>query len=97
MSKIKVDTNRMKSDIESIEECVDGISHCYMDLIQCEVRLNKMWDGVASDTFSKEYKKDLVDLMTMISNLTKMSNYVDMAKKSYQDCETMISSVISDI
>ncbi len=96
-TKIKVNTNSLKSDASSIEASIKRINISLKNLQSDLIKLDSMWDGPASETFKVAYNSDIEALRTVISNLTKLNNYEKTARNKYDSCEQKVGSIVSSI
>lgn len=97
MADFKVSTTRLKSDAGSVKGYIDQMDRKLLSLRNGATQLDSMWDGPASEAFKAAINEDLTALETMISNLKKIYNYEQMAKVKYENCETQVSGVVSDM
>lgn len=95
--QIRVNTGRMKQDVDNIMASVNQISMKYTDLIQKKAELDTMWDGPASESFKKVTEDDMIALATVIGNLKKVYEYENIARERYEQCENRISGEIAGI
>ena len=97
MADIKANTDRMKSDVERLNDLVKRIHDRHSDLMQKKQELDNMWDGPASEATKAAIQDDLNALQVMIENMKKIYQYENTAKDKYNSCENQISGIIAGI
>lgn len=93
--KIKVNTNRLKNDADSVKVNIAKMQASMNSLKRDVTKLNTMWTGATSDAFKKAFKDDMNALNTMISNLEKIYSFETNAKAKYENCEKKVASLVS--
>lgn len=93
--KIKVNTNRLKSDADSVGVNIAKMQASMNSLKRDVTKLNTMWSGETNDTFKKAFEDDMNALNTMITNLNKIYSFETNAKTKYETCEKKVASLVS--
>lgn len=97
IDEIKVNTTRLRTDAEKVNKYISNIEASKKALQECLVKLDKMWDGEASEAFKKAMAKDILELEAMIENLKEIYKYETNAKNKYDTCEGRVAELIAQI
>ncbi len=95
--KIKINTNRLGTDAESIKRCIDNLANEVQNMRGSVDALRKMWEGQSCDAFYRAFLDDMRAMETVIKNLKSIWTYDTSAKKEYESCERRVSGMIADI
>lgn len=97
MDKIKIDTNRLGTDAESIKYYMDNLAREIENMKGSVTALEGMWEGPGCKAFHKAFQDDMRAMETVIKNIRSIYSYDTNAKKEYESCERKVSSMIADI
>lgn len=95
ISKIKINTDSLSTDADSIGESIGIIEQSISKLEEDYNVLNTMWDGPASEMFRIAYQDDIETLKTIIQNLKKFNLFETNARDKYNNCENEVGSIVS--
>lgn len=95
--KIRINTNRLGTDAESIKRYIDNLANEVENMQNSVHALKNMWEGPSCQAFCKAFQDDMRTVETVIKNLKRIWTYDTNAKKEYENCERKVSSMIADI
>ena len=94
-SKVKVNTNRLGSDAESIKKSINSMKKSVANLKGDLKKLNSMWSGPACAAFGMSFTVEIVEMEANINNLNELYNYEKNAQNKYNQCESKVSDHVS--
>ena len=94
---IKVNTNRLDSDVKQFENHIRAIRRQITDLKAHSRTLDSMWDGTASETFKSSFLADINSLEEILKVLDGINRYEDNARIKYDQCETKVGELVNQI
>ena len=94
---IKMDTEKLNSDMNSVDEHLENIRGHLKDLKDYAVLLDGMWTGLGSDAFRAAFHADLISLDTVIGNLESISKFEHKAYAKFQRCGINVRSAIDEV
>ncbi len=97
VSKIRINTNRLKTDAERMNGYIKEIKKEIEDMKRSVSELDAMWDGTSSEAFKKAFLDDMNAIANVIKNLEGIHAYETNAKTEYENCEKSVFSLISEI
>lgn len=97
VSKIRINTNRLKTDAERMNGYIKQIKKEIEDMKRSVSELDAMWDGTSSEAFKKAFLDDMNAMANVIKNLESIHAYETNAKTEYENCEKNVSALISEI
>lgn len=97
MDKIRINTNRLGTDAETVKSCIDKFAGEIENMKGSVTALERMWEGPSCKAFHKAFLDDMRAMETVIKNLRSIYSYDTNAKKEYETCERKVSSLIADI
>ena len=95
ISKIKINTDSLNADANSIGESIGIIEQSISKLEEDYNALDTMWDGPASEMFRIAYQDDIEALKTIVQNLKKFNSFETNARDKYNNCENEVGSIVS--
>ncbi|MDO5410937.1 MAG: WXG100 family type VII secretion target [Lachnospiraceae bacterium] len=97
VSPIKINTNRLKTDADQIENVICSMEK-KKEKLQAELEhLNSMWEGPAKESFTKAFRSDLKILDSVLKNLRTIQRYEVQSKEKYDNCENRVHELVSGI
>ena len=97
VSKIEVNTNTLRSDVERVRTELKGLKVDMRKLSEVSTQLNSMWEGEAKQAFIMAVQDDIRRLSELIAALEKFTTSTDTARGNYDTCEKNVSSIISSL
>lgn len=97
IEKIKVDTNQLQKDRQSLKVDLYHIKNEITDIYQDVQELDSMWDGSANDEFRKQFRKDHDMIQDIIEDMEKYISKIDFSIRKYENCENSIDEIINKI
>ncbi len=97
VSKIEVNTNTLRSDVERVRTELKGLKDDMRKLSEVSAQLNSMWEGEAKQAFIMAVQDDIRRLSELITALEKFTTSTDTARGNYDTCEKNVSSIISSL
>ncbi|MCI1722771.1 MAG: WXG100 family type VII secretion target [Lachnospiraceae bacterium] len=95
--RIETNTGTMKSDVESIQTEIRGLTDDGKKLQNAVSELNGMWEGEAKEAFMNAFQTDLNSLEDMISILSDITSATSEARSDYENCESKVSGIVASI
>jgi len=95
--RIETNTGTMKSDVESIQTEIRGLTDDGKKLQNAVSELNGMWEGEAKEAFMNAFRTDLNSLEDMISILSDITSATSEARSDYEICESKVSGIVASI
>lgn len=95
--RIETNTGTMKSDVESIQTEIRGLTDDGKKLQNAVSELNGMWEGEAKEAFMNAFRTDLNSLEDMISILSDITSATSEARSDYENCESKVSGIVASI
>ena len=96
-TKIKINTNRLQSDAEQVNNCIAQMKAEMEKMQESVTRMDQMWDGDGSEAFKAAFASDMKMLSSMIQNLKKVYQFEQTAKSKYNSCEQKVAEMIHNI
>ncbi len=97
ISRIRVNTDSLKSDAQSVADSINYIDKLLSDLEDDFNKLDAMWDGSANEAFRREYSSDIEGLRTVINNLRVFNRFENTAREKYDACEQSVGNIVASI
>lgn len=97
ISRIKIDTNMLNKDIQSIEACLKDIKKAMTEMKSEVAELDSMWDGDANKEFNKAFRDDMQVLNDAYKEIKEIVAYEKNARKQYNSCETKVGALVDSI
>ena len=97
IEKIKVDTNQLQKDRQSLKVDLHHIKNEITDIYQEVQELDSMWDGSANDEFRKQFRNDYNLIQEIIREMEKYIGKIDFSIRKYESCENSIDEIINKI
>ncbi len=94
---IKMDTDKLNSDMISVSERIESIRSTLNYLEEQAGVLDGMWNGPGSDAFKKAFHSDLMAMQTVIGNLEDLNRYEEKAYGKFQRCGIDVRAAIDEI
>lgn len=96
-SRIKINTNMLNRDIQSIESYLANIEKTIKNMNTEVAQLDAMWDGDANEAFNKEFQDDIRELEKLCKSVKDIINYEKNARAQYDSCEAKVGSLVGEI
>lgn len=97
MNHIKINTDRLRTDIESVAGHLQGMKSELESMKQNVAQLDSMWDGPGSEAFKKAFWDDMRGMDTLLKNLQSMYSYETNARAKYESCENKVGDIVANI
>ena len=94
---IKVNTNRLEADLNSIGDDIKAIKNLVVALRDHNRALDGMWDGGANDTFKINFEAHIKALEEAVKTLDSINRFEDNAKNKYNQCEQKVGDLVNQI
>lgn len=95
--KIKVNTNRLDTDLKEFGDNIKAIQKAITDLRNHNRALDAMWDGQASEAFKQNFEADIKAMEEMVKTLEGINRYEDNARTKYNNCENKVGDLVNQI
>lgn len=95
--QIKIDTDRLNGDLNSIREKIDNIRGWLRNIEEQAAVLDGMWTGPGSEAFKAAFHSDIRALSTIISNLDDLNKYEDKACGRFRRCENKVREAVEEL
>lgn len=94
---IKVNTNRLNGDAETIARLIQSIKTELGNMKQSVAHLDGMWDGPGSEAFKSAVQDDMNAMETVLRNVESIHSYEVNAKTKYESCERRVGDIVAGI
>ena len=94
---IKVNTNRLDTDLKEFGDHIKAIQKAIADLRDHNRVLDGMWDGPASEAFKAGFEADIKAMEEMVKTLEGINRYEENAKTKYNQCEQKVGDLVNQI
>lgn len=95
--KFEVETASLNATVKNINSELSEIIDKSNRLYEALEELDSMWVGTAHDTFSAQYKADQQILGETCKKISAVSEGLDAARKTYEQCEQSVEAEIRKI
>lgn len=97
ISRIKVNTDELQADAQSVEESIRQLETEISSLEQEYSVLNNMWDGPASEAFLLVCKTDIDELRKLAQDLRGFNTFETTAVNKYNQCENEVGGLVRSL
>ncbi len=97
ITHLGIDTVQLVIDIREIESAVINADK-QLTVFKNEMdKLNSMWKGKANTAFKNQISIDYNLMSELISDMRKLINSMENAKREYEECENAVKASIDNI
>lgn len=97
MQPIEIDTVVLQSDIEAMQSQLNAIKSDMNKMYEAVQTLDRMWNGPANDAFNQQFLNDKADMEELCGTIQSVIQYMEYAKKEYNNCENQVNSIVLEI
>lgn len=94
---IKCNTKTLGGDRDSIRKSLADINKSIENLKNIASKMDKMWDGDASEVFKQRVKLEIAELDSICDALSKIANFENNSVTEYDKCNQKIAGIIESI
>lgn len=94
---IKVSSQRIGQDKESILEELKGIEHAVESLYTGMQALGQTWEGPAWNAFQGQVASDIENMQAINGKLSEYLTHMEYAQNEYVQCENKVEQLVSSI
>lgn len=95
--EISNDTGALSSDIRTIRSGLEQARSHLRQLDASMESLNSMWSGPANQTMRQRFQSDRESITKLCVMLEMMVENLTTSRKSYDNCESNVSGIVSGI
>lgn len=92
MAKIKVDTDRLRSNSQALQAKIQELETLNRKLSQLNIRIGDSWEGDASQAYRSLMQRYGRQAEEMVSVLTEFKSYVDSATEKFESLDKSSAS-----
>lgn len=94
---IKVSTQRLNQDRDTIQSEMKDISRSIEELAEEMRLLGQTWEGPAWLAFQNQAAADIENMQMIYEKLSVYISHIEFAVKEYQKCENQVNSLVDSI
>ena len=94
---IRVTTENIGRDKESIQNELSGIERAVDGLYQEMQSLSQTWEGPAWQNFQSQVSSDIENMHAVCEKVSGFVSHMEYALKEYQKCEDQVQSLVDNI
>ena len=94
---IRVSTENINRDRESIQNELNGIERAVNELHQEMQSLAQTWEGSAWQNFQGLVSSDIENMHTVCGKVSGFLSHMEYAFREYQKCENQVQSLVGNI
>ena len=96
-TEIAVNTTTLGSKVVDLNEDLARVRSKIDKMYEAVTALDRMWDGRANAVFNQQFATDKSDFEALCTELKKVFESMETAKKEYELCEADVSQIIASI
>lgn len=94
---IKVSTQGIGRDKDSIQQELEGIGQSVESLYQEMQSLGQTWEGPAWQNFQGQVASDIENMQLICEKISGFLEHMEYARTEYQKCENQVGSLVDSI
>ncbi len=94
---IRVSTDNINRDRESIQSELNGIDRAVNDLQQEMQSLSQTWEGPAWQNFQGQVSSDIENMHAVCEKVSGFISHMEYASREYQKCENQVQNLVNSI
>lgn len=94
---IKVSTQRLEQDRDSIQGELEGVRRAVERLGEEMQMLGQTWEGPAWQAFQNQAASDIENMQSVCSKINGFLRHMEYAGKEYRACESQVQDLVNSI